>query len=81
MLTLKTPSHFGLLLFWLKYDFHPCNLGGFWFSSLQKKKLKNVLAKKNCLKKVPDLTKTLKWHGFDQVAVADCATFATWHAT
>jgi len=57
--------------FRVKYDFCPC----------KKKSLKNVLAKKICLKKVSGPTKTLKWHDFGHVAVADSATLATWHAT
>jgi len=53
---------------WASFDFRPC----------QKKKLKNIPAKKNLFEKGPWPTKTLKWHGSCHVAVADCATFATW---
>jgi len=56
---------------WTRFDFRPC----------KKKYFKNIPAKKHCFKKAPNPTIQLKWHGFGHVAVADCATFATWHAT
>jgi len=56
-----------VFLFWHKYDFRP------W-----KKNWKTSLQYFFCLKKVSDLTKSLKWHGHAHMAVADFARFVTW---
>jgi len=58
-----------VLVIWASFGFCPC-----------KKKIEKHPCKNFCFKKIPGPTKTLKWHGFGHVAVADCATFATWHA-
>ena len=56
---------------WASFDFRPC----------VKKKLNYIPVNFFFLKKVPGPTIQLIWHGFGHVAVADCATFATWRAT
>jgi len=67
-----------IIIYRLKYDFRPCNLGQFWFSSLQKKSLKTSLQMVFCLKMVSGPTFFMISRGFPDVPVANCATFAMW---
>jgi len=46
-----------------------------------KRKSKNILAKFFCFQKIPDPTFFADMVCFGHVAVADCATFATWQFT
>jgi len=51
------------------------------FVPVKKKFELHPYKKKNYLKKIPGPTSQLIWHVVRHVAVADCATLATWQVT